>query len=157
MERGAEEMTTLNPPSRWQQSGRISLWRYTGNNKNYPGWHLNADAAGCQSMLDLLDAFASKGEISRVIAITAPTPGELQVPNNRGGQAGWLAPTKLRLTFSPSPTDWIFPPDLEPASLVMGAEWLGQLRQGLVGIPHGQGDFSIGETSNGSLKLWFWW
>lgn len=152
-------MRSLSPPDlrlahRWRQTGRISLWRYLENERNYPGWHLNADAAGCRSLLMLLDALATDGDGSRVIAITAPTRAELAVPNNRRGRAAWVAPEKLRLTFSTTDDRWSFPADLAPAALDIGAAWLAALRDGIDGIPKGRGDHCIGR---GDLRLWFWW
>jgi hypothetical protein len=35
----------------WKQAGRISVWRYTENAGNYPGWHLTADPAGFSRLL----------------------------------------------------------------------------------------------------------
>ena len=46
---------------------------FSRTERNYPGWHLNADRAGCQSLLSLLDALAADGAGSRSVAITAPT------------------------------------------------------------------------------------
>lgn len=138
----------------WKQSGRISIWRYTENERNYPGWNLNADRAGCHSLLNLLDALAADGAGSRSIAITAPTKAQLGVPNNMGGQAAWVAPEKLRLTLSLVADKWSFPPDLDPALIEVGSTWLQALREGIAGIPEGRGDYAIGK---GSLRLWFWW
>ncbi|MBB6365096.1 hypothetical protein FHR56_000209 [Xanthomonas sacchari] len=152
-------MPSLSPPDlrlahRWTQTGRISLWRYLENERNYPGWHLNADAPGCRSLVMLLDALAADGDGARVIAITAPTRAELAVPNNRRGRAAWVAPEKLRLTVSTTDDRWSFPPDLAPAALDIGAAWLTVLRDGIDGIPKGRGDHCIGR---GDLRLWFWW
>lgn len=147
----------MHLPNAWKQSGRISLWRYTENQRNYPGWHLNADDAGCQSFAALLEALATDGCGSRTLALTSPTKAELRVPNNRGGFADWLAPTKLRVDLSQAPTDWVFPSDLDPATISIGTAWLDPLREGLAGIPKGKGDYSIGNCKNGSLQLWFWW
>jgi len=138
----------------WKQAGRISVWRYTENSGNYPGWHLTADPAGCQSLLALLDALAADGVGSRAVAITAPGKADLAVPNNRQGRAAWGAPQKLRLTLAAAEQQWWFPPGLDPAALTLGAAWLPALRHGVAGIPAGQGDYSIGK---GSLPLWFWW
>lgn len=140
----------------WKQSGRISLWRYTENEGNYPGWHLNADAAGCRSLLELLDAFSLDGSGSRTIAVTPPTAAQLQVPNYRHGAAAWVAPEKWCMTFSSAPDDWIFPPDLHPATLTLGSSWFVALRNGLTDIPAGRGDWSTGHRK-GELSLWFWW
>lgn len=140
----------------WKQSGRISLWRYTENERNFPGWHLSADAAGCQSLLALLEALAADRAGFRTVAITVPTKPQLCVPNNKGGQAAWLAPNKLRVTFSPAPEEWCFPSTLDPAAITVGSAWVGRLQEGITGILKGQGDYSIG-GDRGSLPLWFWW
>lgn len=152
-------MRSLAPPDLrrahcWTQSGRISLWRYLENERNYPGWHLNADPDGCKSLLALLDALVTDGDGSLAIAITAPTKAELAVPNNRRGRAAWVAPEKLCLTFSTTDDLWSFPADLAPAALDIGAVWLAALRDGIDGIPKGRGDYCIGR---GDLRLWFWW
>ena len=140
----------------WKQSGRISLWRYTENERNFPGWHLNGDADGCKSLLALLDALAADGEGSRTVAIIAPTKTQLSVPNNKAGLAAWKAPSKLRITFSPTSREWRFPANLDPAELTVGADWLQPLRDGISGIPAGRGDYAVGDRIMG-LSLWFWW
>jgi len=136
---------------------RISLWRYIENERNYPGWHLNADVAGCQLLLSLLQALAGDGIGTRTVAISAPTPKQLGVPNNRSGTAAWVSPTKLRLGLSATAGEWTFPGDLDPAVLSVGADWLPRLREGIAGIPQGRGDYSIGDRKAGNLPLWFWW
>ena len=141
----------------WKQEGRISLWRYTANERNYPGWHLNADKAGCASLLALLQELTGSPGAQRTVQISAPGPAQLSVPNNQGGRAPWLAPEKLRVSCCSEPQMWGFPPDSEPACLTVGASWLEPLRLGIRGIPEGRGDFSIGSGKNGSLPLWFWW
>ncbi|MCW0386532.1 hypothetical protein NB722_001071 [Xanthomonas sacchari] len=152
-------MPSLSPPDlrlahRWTQTGRISLWRYLENERNYPGWHFNADPAGCQSLLALLDALAADGAGSRTLLITAPSKTELGVPNNRRGLAAWVAPEKLRFTLSTTDDHWSFPVDAAPAALEVGSAWLAALREGIAGIANGKGDYAIGK---GSHRLWFWW
>jgi hypothetical protein len=142
----------------WKQAGRISLWRYTENERNFPGWHVTADATGCSSLISLLDAFASDNvAVSRTVEVVAPTPEILAVPNNRSGRAAWSAPTKLVLSFSTAAAQWSFPNSSDPAAFTVGSEWLALLRKGIEGIPNGLGDYSIGTQSNGNLRLWFWW
>lgn len=139
----------------WKQSGSVSLWHYTENERNYPGWHLTANAAGCASLVALLDALAAD-DISgfRAVEITPPSKAQLNVPNNKSGLAAWRAPSKLRVAFSTTPADWSFPLDLDPAVITIGADWLAPLREGIFGIPHGRGDYSIGPPGKG--RLWFW-
>jgi hypothetical protein len=142
----------------WKQEGSISLWRYTENERNYPGWHLSADTRGCSSLSSLLQSLAADGDgAARAIALEPPTASVLAIPNNRGGQAKFRAPAKLRVRFVRDPRLWSFPKTLEPAELAFGYDWLAPLKQGLDAISQGQGDYSIGIDHDGNLPLWFWW
>ena len=141
----------------WKQSGHISLWRYTENERNYPGWHLNADHAGCHSLQELVEALAAVGGGSRSVTLTAPTKSQLGVPNNHSGRAAWLAPSKLRVAYSATPSEWSFPAGIEPAVLTIGSDWLSPLLEGIAGIPKGRGDYCIGGQGSENLPLWFWW
>ena len=142
----------------WKQQGTVSLWRYTVSERIFPGWHLNADPVGCASLLGLVSVLVQAPGDYRTVQISAPSPTQLAVPNNHGGRAAWVAPTKLRLSFLDDAAAWIFPPDLEPAALKFGSDWIDALRKGIAGIPDGEGDYSIGgNKKQGSLGLWFWW
>jgi len=138
----------------WKQSGRISLWRYEPNDRNFLGWHLNADAAGCESLLALLDELPHGPQPYRTLAITEPTPKQLNVPR---ANASWVAPSRLRLAWSSGPAAWEFSAELDPATLTFGAHWLVPLRNGIAGICKGQGDYAIGTRKGIGLPLWFWW
>lgn len=142
----------------WKQAGNVSLWYYTENERNYPGWHLTSDAAGCESLVALLDALAADGiTASRAVQLTPPSKAQLSVPNNRSGLAAWRAPSKLRVSFSQRPTDWLFPLEIDPAVLTIGSDWLTPFREGISGIPLGRGDYSIGPAGKDGSRLWFWW
>jgi len=143
--------------AQWKSAGRISLWRYTENESNYPGWHLNADEAGCACVLALLDALSRDDAPYRTLALTPPTDAQLRVPNNRHGNAAWLAPERLRVRLGAEPAQWAFPRDLDPATMIVGSQWLEPLRRGIADIAGGRGDYSIGGGDTDSLRLWFWW
>jgi hypothetical protein len=147
---------TLFQASRWKQAGRVSLWRYTEHERNFRGWHLNGDQAGCASLVQLLKLLVLDGLGHRTIEVTPPTDAQLRVPNNWRGQAAWVAPAKLRFAIDREPGKWVFPPELMPATLTFGANWLGMLSEGISGIPTGKGDYSIGHGAD-DLPLWFWW
>ncbi|WP_395794995.1 hypothetical protein [Aquimonas sp.] len=136
----------------WNQNGRICLWRYTENQRNYPGWHLSADADGCASLLSLLDQLPTATAAYRTLQITAPSAAQLRVPNNRA--AGWLAPCRLRIEWAAHPATWLLPEVLDPAQLSLGADWLAPLRAGIADIAERRGDYAIG---NRDARLWFWW
>lgn len=151
----ASGATVIRARQPWAQRGRISLWRYTENTRNYPGWHLNADAAGCESLIALFQELATGSSPVRSVVVTPPAAAQVRVPNNRS--AAWLAPDRIKVGWSPNASEWLLPPSTEPARLTFGSDWLEPLRSGVMGIPRGQGDYAIGSRANGSLVLWFWW
>ena len=140
----------------WKQLGTAALWRYTDNTRNFPGWHFTADAAGCASLVALLDALAADAApASRTVALVAPTAANLAVPGNRS--AGIVAANRLRISYSPDLTSWQMPEDAEPAQLSIGPNWLSTLRDAIAGIPRGEGDYSVGASGSGNSQLWIWW
>ena len=62
-------------------AGAVYLWTYVESSRSYEGWHLTADAAGCQSLLAAIDALATTG--SMAIPTLPPTAAILSVPNYR--------------------------------------------------------------------------
>jgi hypothetical protein len=141
----------------WKQNGAVSIWRYTEFEKKFGGWHLSADDAGVESLLQLFTALQSEPGAHRTVAITPPSKRLLKVPNYQQGRAKWIAPSKLQLRFSSAPETWELPGDLEPARLSVGASYLPELVTAVKGIPRGEGDFSMGSRDGESLRLWFWW
>jgi len=72
----------------WQQRGSFYFWRYTENERNYPGWHFMVDAAASQSMAALASAFLAEGpHPARVLVLSPPSDVVLSVPNNKDGRA----------------------------------------------------------------------
>lgn len=143
----------MNPRTAWQPAGTVSLWRYRDNARHYPGWQLTADAAGCASLLALLDALQTEGAgASRALRLTAPGPAQLAVPNNR--DARWEAPQAMRLVLDQDSDAWQWQPDNAQQVLRLGLSALAELRQGVRDIAAGRGDYSLG---HGMDALWFWW
>lgn len=140
----------------WKQSGRVSMWRYTEHARHFTGWHFNADEPGCLSILALIDALILDGSGGRTIALTAPTLAQLRVPANKGGQAPWEGPERLRLILSSDVKAWSM--SLSDTLLILkaGSEWMSQLREAIAGTRIGRGDYSISDRKRGD-QLWFWW
>jgi hypothetical protein len=90
----------------WKQSGRLFVWRFTDNVRNFPGWHYMLDSTGSKSIAGLLHAMSkSATSCIRVVQVSQPTTEVLRVPSNRG--AACLAPTKLRIELdSTDPSAW---------------------------------------------------
>lgn len=139
----------------WKQRGTISLWRYIENQKNFPGWHLNADSEGCASLLELIDALRDNPGGELTTRLSAPIPQQLAVPNNR--TAAWIVPQFWVIQHDPEGEHWNFASESETVTLIAGARWLDLLSEGVAGIPAKQGDYSIGPGRLRESRLWFWW
>ena len=135
-------------------NGSISLWRFTENVRNYPGWHLSADELGCASLRSLLTSLQSSGGY-RTIPTSRPTSTTLSVPNNKGGAAKWTAATKWRIEFAKA-NSWSFSQSADFAVLALGSSGMADLIRGVTAIATGIGDFCVGDGSQDEV-LWFWW
>jgi hypothetical protein len=145
----------LSSRANWDQQGRISLWRYTENQRSFPGWHLNADNDGCASLLELIDTLRGHPDSACKLRVSAPSPDQLAAPNNRS--AAWFAPHFWLIQHDPSPEHWRLSSDSESATLSAGVHWLDRLREGVAAIPAKQGDYAIGAGRHQESRLWFWW
>ena len=149
----------------WKLTGRVYLWRYRENTRNYPGWHLSTDRPGGASLLELFSLLPSASTpVYRTVPLTPPSQSVLAVPNNRGGFARIWAPTKWRVAFDPSSAaanTWAFPAGADPAVLTFGSSYLAPLVRGVSDILRHTGDYSIAcesdDPSESSRELWFWW
>lgn len=141
---------------RWEQSGHIALWRYKERNRNYEGWHLTADASGCESLSALIEAMTADGSgASRSIGIKRPTRAMRSVP--RSPEWAITVPSAWQISVGSEVSEWRFPETSEYAELRVGMDWLPLLADGIRDIRRGMGDYSIGDTDRGDLPLWFWW
>ena len=140
-----------SPVNTWKQSGRLFLWRFTENTRNFPGWHFMVDRAAAASLSELLKAMArGTPPCFRGVVVSLPTAEVLAVPNNR--HSGCVAPEKLRVELDPEDADsWAFEEEGAVLHWRMGAHKL-QLAADVFGDPVKYFDSSIGK----SPALWSW-
>jgi hypothetical protein len=144
---------------KWKQQGNLYLWKYLENARNYPGWHMTANRSACQNLADLIEKMLSSPWSSQKVLNTEP-PNEkiLQVPNNRGGKAHWEAAQSLILKYPKkhkvTDDSFLLKEYKNTVELSLGKNSLELLRQGILEIPEGKGDYTIGTDE---IMLWFWW
>jgi len=146
-----EERSLAGPPK------RVCCWRYTENEKSFPGWNLAADPAACVELVAQLEELLRATEPSSVTrALEAPTPDVLAVPNNLGGGAALVAVQELRVAFVPSspPDRWRLEPSARCLGVSAGSAALRELIEQLEDVRDGDGDCWMG---SGEDELWFWW
>ena len=139
--------------NQWEQSGKIYLWRYVTNPKNYPGWHLACNKEGCESFLELLGCFVEAGpDAKRTVNISVPDDNQLKVPNFNDKSS---SPLKLVISYkSEYAYAWGFSEENGKVTLSIGREYLEKVKNGFLDIVQGKGDYSIGDKGK---ELWFWW
>ena len=141
---------------KWKQKGHLYLWHYLENERNYPGWHLSADRAFCNSFSDLIERMLLSSWISqKLIALTTPTMDILRIPNNRGGNARWYTKNSLLIKCGKDSGKECF--DLEEkddlVTILASSQNLIFLQTCVTGIFQGKNDYSI---EIGEKRLWFW-
>ena len=148
----------------WRRRGQVFVWHYREGTHNYPGWHMTADSEACTSLLELIDLMqAARWPSRKSVAISSPTERVLRVPNNRGGMARCAAPKILMLDYDkdqPDPNHWSLELQGDTLVLMVGPAKLSELRQGIVDIAAGKGDYAIDSADTGDDSdtcLWFWW
>ena len=140
---------------RWMQRGRVFLWSYAGNPRNFCGWHITADDAGCESLLLLIDLMIqAEFKAKQIIDLTPPTASDLRVV---GCTARAMAAKSLNLSHSKqrmAMDHWSLRAADRTVDLEAGKEHLEKLRKGIEDIRRGEGDYLIGIDGE---ELWFWW
>ena len=131
----------------------MHIWRYKENQRNYPGYHLSADAEGCLAMLDWLRSLKAKPEFR----LKPATSEVLSVPNNQGGLAAYVSYTLLKLQVKQDADrgHFVFSEVSDCLSLECSQQQIECIIKGVEDIQRGEGDYCIGRGKQ--QLLWFWW
>ena len=142
---------------KWKQEGRLYLWRYVENTRNYPGWNLTADEAFCRSFTDLIQRMLdAQYNCQKQLFITEPTTEILCVPNNHRGRAASKSPKSLLIKHQKDESldDYAALDEVsETVVLSAGRQKLGLIRNCVFKILEGDNDYAI---EIGNTQLWFW-
>ena len=147
---------------RWRQRGAVFLWRYRDEPRNYPGWHLSADPAGSESLLELFRLMRDAAHSSEQrISISDPTARVLSVPNYTRGGDHWQSARRWHVVYPKgraSVDEWKLVFAGSELRLSIGERYLLSLIQGVEDLAAGRGDYAIsGEDADSPDCLWFWW
>lgn len=140
-------------------SGHVYIWRYSDNDKNYPGWNLTVDNMASEEISNLLDLMSKcEWTTSKKIFAQRPTDNEVSVPNNRRGDASWTTKEKITITHktSESPDFWALIDKEDELEIRFGKQKLMELKSAIESIPTGKGDFSMADRQDENI-LTFWW
>ena len=139
-------------------AGRICLWQYRDNPREYMGFHLSADAPGCTQLLPLLAnlAKARTPQIANIV-LDPPSPGVLAIPTRRVGSSAIIGYRHWELLVDPR-----FPPERLHFTVVtdrvrteLSPVQVESMAGGVEDMRALRGDYPIGDDE--AHQLWFWW
>jgi hypothetical protein len=139
---------------RWNNEGRVYLWRYQNDPPSYSGHHLTADESGCRYLQGLIERFReAKYPARKTFALAKAGRRQFAVPNCSEKP---LVCRRLTLKYH---AEW----GPEKARLVevdgevvfeMGSVRLHEFEKGIKDISQSDGDWAM---SGKEACLWFWW
>ena len=146
---------------RWRPDGRIYLWRYHTERRDYGGLHFTADDAGLASLARLIDLMrAATHQAVATIRLAQPGPTEWHVPTHRVRPTAMTTWTIVHAKTRFAESHWSLTVSGSEARLELGAGRLEPFARGIGDVGNGRGDYSIGGDSDddaSNLDLWFWW
>ena len=140
-------------------NGKVYVWKYLENSRNYPGWNFTVDKIGSGSLLELLDLMKRCEWSSRKeIQISNPKENQLKVPNNQNGSAKWKTVSKLILSSKRNAEKELWKVIVKETEIEIefGENKLIEFEKAISGIPKGIGDFAISSDSEEDI-LYLWW
>lgn len=141
----------------WKQQGRVFVWRYPPHRRKHEGWHLTADAGGCDSLARLIEAMrAAPRPTRRTVRTSRATAPVWAVPNF--GEPRKETPPPLTLRFEPGFTDLTLTEEDGRLVLRIGHARADELVAALEDVGRGGGDYALAPHERGAgPRLWFWW
>ncbi len=136
---------------RWRQRGDVSMWQ--NKDPRDPHWNLTADDPGCDALLDLLDRM-ERGQwpSNKQILLRKPV-----ITADHGGDMPFQSATHLTIKYPKErvPDDhWVLREECRQLFLEIGLSSLRELRDAVVDLKNGGGDYMIGHDDS---PLWIWW
>lgn len=144
---------------KYKVTGKVFIWKYKDNLRNYPGWNFTVDIKASQSLLRLLELMNNcEWSSQNIITTEIPTELQIRVPNNQNGNARWKTKKNLKLKCikTMSETHWLINEMENEVEIQFGKAKLEEFKNAITGIPEGKGDFDISDQ-NAENIMFFWW
>src|SRR4051812_37214169 len=120
----------------------VYIWKYTDNDRNYPGWNMTVDNLASLELSQLFDMMEKcEWSTTKKILTTRPTDKEISAPNNRNGTAKWTTKSKIifSLTINNAPDYWMTTETIDELQISFGKERLKRLKDAIIKIPERNG------------------
>lgn len=134
----------------WRPRGVVSLW---GKKHRRRDWNLTADDAGCDALIELCERMAAGRRPSKQrLPLVRPS-----ITADDGGARPFSAASHWTIQYpkkAVAADHWELTDQNAEVLLVVGAARLEELRQAVVDLRGGGGDYRIGGDES---PLWIWW
>lgn len=135
------------------------FWKYQGNARNYPGYHLSLNAESAEAISERLNSRLSM-QMERSIKFNLIKPSEavLSVPNNRRHQALSKSHLELSIRFDEDSEFLQISETSDVVSVELSKSKTKELLDGIKGLMTGENDYAMwGENQSGAkICIWFW-
>ena len=136
---------------RWSQLGVVYLWK--NKHPRMHEWAIMADDRACDSILDLLARMENaQWPSKRTLFVAKPTR-----PPDHGGDYKYRGATEWTIVYrkgTVSNDHWLLEERGQGILLSVGLSRLRELRDAMIDMKRGGGDYSIGDDET---PLWIWW
>lgn len=150
----------VDPFAQWQQHGRIYFWRFEPQKKGLAGWHFAADAAGKDSIIELLGVLTKTDySTKRTVKLSEPPDRVSNIPFSPHHKRKVVSPSALRLVFQPDweENGWQVRTDGDHVELSLGRGRIRELAEAVSRTKRGDFDFSAGPSKDDPPQnIWFW-
>jgi hypothetical protein len=140
---------------KFKLKGRLFVWKFHPENRNYPGWNLTGDTEGCNSLIELLELMQASSFPSRkTIATQTATISQVKAAT---GTKPFKSANKLTLRYRKGEPQFWYTEEVDNGIRVtFGEREIELLQTALRRIIKGEGDFAIGDSEDEHL-VYFWW
>jgi len=135
------------------------FWKYQGNTRNYPGFHLSLNKEAADTITERLRSRLSM-QMQRSVSfdLKVPTDDVLCVPNNRNHKAHSKDRLEISIGFDAKTEHLQIEETSDAFDVELSPSKTNELLDGIEGLMMGQNDYAIwGEDSQGNRTcIWFW-
>lgn len=142
---------------KYNVGGKVHIWRYKDNHKNYPDWNILLDKVANESVLELLNLMsACEWSTQKTIKTEFPIPIHLNIVNNHNEL---VKKSKSTLTLyckvNEAEDYWKILELEDKIEIHFGKKKLVALQNVIKSILKGKRDFTISDDNDHSI-LCFW-
>jgi hypothetical protein len=127
--------------------GRVAFWRYRHPSRGSAGYHLTADASGCEYLLDQLSRSDAVD-----LHLTPVTEEILSIPNSGYDAVPFVG---LRIQIADNEESVTVEERHPRCTVTLSRKGVRELIAGVRDIAAGKGDYAIGPHGH-EISFWWW-